>query len=331
MAEAMDIPAVSVVIPVFRTDGAVLAELCGRIEQTLTGLVPRFEIILVDDSGEAAQWETIRALEPGRSVLRGLRLGRNYGQHSALLAGIRAARGAVIVTLDDDLQSSPEDIPKLLIALERRDVDVVYGLPTIRRHGPWRNFGAAAFRVLLGMALGARIARMVSPFRAFRRDLREGFADYRGRDVVIDVLLGWSTNRFATVPVDHRPREHGRSGYSLRKLVDLGITMAVGVSALPLRLSSLAGLILAMAGCALLAYLLILYFVSPRHVPGFTFIASIVIVFSGVQLVCLGIVGEYLARLHFRVLGQPTYVVRERMDVETGAGERVTDDRTIQS
>ncbi|OIQ86179.1 undecaprenyl-phosphate 4-deoxy-4-formamido-L-arabinose transferase [mine drainage metagenome] len=302
--------AVSVVVPVFRSDPEILADLCARVSRVLDGRGGTHEIILVDDSGQTAHWERVRALVRSRPRLRGLRLGRNFGQHNALLAGIRAAKGAVIVTLDDDLQNRPEDIPALLDTLTQRQVDVVYGVPRQRGHGLWRNIGAWGARVLASASLGRGIAKIASPFRAFRRDVRDGFSDFGGADVMIDVLLSWSTSQFAAIPVEHDPRVRGRSGYSLRALLRLAVTMVIGMTSLPLRLSGLLGLAIMVLGCGLLAYVLIRYFGSSVHVAGFTFLASVLLIVSGAQLLSLGFIGEYISRLHLRSMGQPSYTNR---------------------
>lgn len=303
---------VSVVIPVFRTSEAILAELCRRVRDTLLASGHAdCEIILVDDSGEIRQWAAIKSIQSRLPGCRGLRLGRNYGQHNALLAGIRAARGDIVVTMDDDLQNPPEEIPRLLSALSP-EIDVVYGLPATRAHASWRNWGAAALKAILATAMGQKTAAMVSPFRAFRLDLRQGFDGYNGPDVMIDVLLNWSTSRFTAVTVAHHARREGSSGYSLRRLLRLAATLVVGFSALPLRLSSIAGFVMAAFGFVLLVFVVGRYFLSNVHVPGFTFLASLIAIFSGVQMVALGIVGEYLARMHFRSQGRPSYFIRER-------------------
>jgi undecaprenyl-phosphate 4-deoxy-4-formamido-L-arabinose transferase len=160
--------------------------------------------------------------------------------------------------------------------------------------------------------MGAEIAREVSAFRAFRTGLREAFRDYRSPWVSIDVLLTWGTARFAAVPVRHDPRRVGSSNYTLRKLVNHALNMATGFSVAPLRLASLVGFAFTLFGTGVLAYVLGRYLLEGASVPGFPFIASVVAIFSGAQLFALGIIGEYLARMHFRMMGRPTFTVRSR-------------------
>ncbi len=252
----------------------------------------------------------IQELSAKDPVVRGLNLMRNYGQHNALLAGIRAARGEIVVTMDDDLQHPPEEIPTLLAALSSGH-DVVYGTPARLPHSFFRNASSWITKLVLQKAMGAATARKVSAFRAFRTDLRRSFEDYRSPFVSIDVLLTWGTRRFAAVEVEHRSREVGRSHYTLRALVTHALTVATGFSTLPLRLASLVGFSFTVLGLVVLAWVVGRYLTSGGSVPGFPFLASIIAIFSGAQFFALGIIGEYLARMHSRMMERPTYAIAE--------------------
>ena len=245
--------------------------------------------------------------------VHGIRMSRNYGQHNALLCGIRAARYGVIVTLDDDLQNPPEEIAKL-IALLGEDVDVVYGTPENEQHGFLRDQGSRITKLALQSAMGAETARNVSAFRVFRTRIRDAFATYRGPYVSIDVLLTWGTTKFSHVAVLHDPRRVGASNYTFRKLVTHAFNMMTGFSTLPLQIASMIGFVFTLFGFAILAYVLFSYLTNGVAVPGFAFLASIIAIFSGAQLFALGIIGEYLARMHFRTMDRPTYLVREATD-----------------
>lgn len=299
----------SVVVPAYRSAGT-LGELVARLEPVLRAAADRFEVVLVNDGSRDATWTVIEQLRAQHSWLRGIDLIRNYGQHNALLCGIRSAVHDVIVTLDDDLQNPPEEIPKLLAALEP-GVDVVYGAPLIEVHGLWRDLASQVGKIVLKGALGAETARLVGPFRAFRAPIRRAFDDYRGSFVNIDVLLTWGTTRFRAVRVRHDRRGDGESNYNFRRLLTHTLNMLTGFSTLPLQLASVLGLALTAFGLLLLAYVTGRYFIQGAAVPGFAFLASITILFSGAQLATLGIIGEYLARMHVRLLDRPTYVSRE--------------------
>ncbi len=312
----------SIVIPVYNSQ-ASLAPLLERLQTVLPGIFSEFEIILVDDGSQDRSWETILRLRRLYPALRSLRLMRNYGQHNALLCGIRVARYELVVTLDDDLQHPPEEIPLLLEKLNE-GYDVVYGTPQSEQHGLWRDLASRVTKLALQSAMGARTARSVSAFRVFRTQVRDAFAGYQNSFVSIDVLLTWGTTRFASVPVRHEKRVFGESNYTFRKLLRHAMNMVTGFSTLPLQLASLMGFAFAIFGLLVLVYVVGRYLIQGGSVPGFPFLASTIAIFSGVQLFALGIIGEYLARMHFRLMDRPPYVV------DPGPQEQVSEEAVME-
>jgi len=301
----------SVVIPVYRSE-AILPELVRRLDEVLPSLGSEFEVVLVNDSSPDGSWNVICRLQQNVPWLRAINLMRNYGQHNALLCGIRATRFGVIVTMDDDLQHPPEEIPKLLAVLDQ-GYDVVYGRPAQEQHGFLRDLASWTTKLALQNMMGAEIARQVSAFRVFRAEVANAFRHYEGAFVSIDVLLTWGTNRFVATPVRHEPRKQGESGYTLRKLVTHATNMMTGFTTKPLQLASLIGFGFTLFGFGVLCYVVGRYLLQGTPVPGFPFLASIVALFSGAQLFALGIIGEYLARMHFRSMQKPPYVVRAEL------------------
>jgi glycosyltransferase involved in cell wall biosynthesis len=299
---------ISVVIPVYRSE-AILPELVRRLESVLVAIADDFELVLVNDCSPDRSWDVICDLARQYSWIHHINLMRNYGQHNALLCGIRAVRYDVIVTMDDDLQHPPEEIPKLLAVLAE-GCDVAYGTPEQEQHGFGRDVASWLTKIALQNVMGAEIARQVCAFRAFRAQVAKAFAHYEGSFVSIDVLLTWGTNRFASIPVNHKPRQQGVSGYTFRKLITHAVNMMTGFSALPLQFASVVGFVFTLFGIGILFFVLGRYIAYGGSVPGFPFLASIVAVFSGAQLFALGIIGEYLARVHFRSMQKPPYVVR---------------------
>ncbi len=269
----------------------------------------RYELVLVNDGSRDGSWDQINQLAANHEWIRGINLMRNYGQHNALLCGIRAAKYEVIVIMDDDLQHPPEEIPRLLQKLAE-GYDVVYGTPQEGQHGLLRNAAARITKLALQSALGAETAGKVSPYRAFRARVRDAFIDYRSSFVSIDVLLAWGTNRFVAVPVRYDPRKTGSSQYTFRQLVTHALNMMTGFSILPLQLATLVGFAFTLFGMVVLAYVIGRYLIHGVDVRGFTFLASIVIIFSGAQLFALGVFGEYLARMYVRIMERPSYFVR---------------------
>jgi glycosyltransferase involved in cell wall biosynthesis len=313
------LPGLSVVVPVYRSE-AILPELVRRLEPVLVAIAENFELILVNDCSPDRSWDVLCELAGQYSWIRPINLMRNYGQHNALLCGIRAAGYEVIVTMDDDLQHPPEEIPKLLEELAG-GYDVVYGTPAQEQHGLGRDFASWVTKLALQNVMGAEVARKVSAFRVFRTEVARAFAQYQGAFVSIDVLLTWGTNRFSTRAVRHDARKEGASGYTFRKLVTHAVNMMTGFSTVPLQFASLVGFLFTLFGIAVLVYVLGRYLVHGGSVPGFPFLASIIALFSGAQLFALGIMGEYLARMHFRMMERPSYVVREDLPAKSSTTE----------
>jgi glycosyltransferase involved in cell wall biosynthesis len=302
-----------VVIPVYNSE-ASLPELCRRLTEVLSAVGTSDEMIFVNDCSRDCSWEVISQLAVAVPGVRGINLMRNYGQHNALLCGIRAARGDLIVTMDDDLQHQPEEIPRLLARLHE-GYDVIYATPEREQHGLWRAIASRITRLALRSAAGARVARNVSAFRVFRTELRDAFAGYHAPFVSIDVLLTWATSRFGAVKVPFKPRLSGTSSYTFGKLVRHALDMMTGFSTAPLQLASLIGFGCTLLGVAVLVYVVGLYFLE-GSIPGFPFLASIIAIFSGAQLFALGVIGEYLARMHFRTMNRPAYAIRSTAEGE---------------
>lgn len=301
---------VSIVIPVYNSAKSLLP-LTEQLAIDLPAAAQTYEVIFVEDGSRDNSWDIVDELTQRFDWARGIRLMRNYGQHNALLCGIRAAQHDVIVTMDDDLQHPPEEIHKLLEKLAE-GFDVVYGTPQQERHGVMRNLASQGIKLAMQMAMGVEVARSVSAFRAFRTQLRDAFVHYDNPYVIIDVLLTWGTTRFAVVPVRHEIRSLGTSNYNFRKLMAHTLNMLTGFSTLPLRLASYLGFGFTLFGIGILIYVVGRYLVLGYSVQGFPFLASSIAIFSGVQLFALGIIGEYLARIHQRSLSRPTYTVCEK-------------------
>src|SRR5437762_3603198 len=307
MVQSHEQRSISVVTPVYNGEASV-GELCRRLLEVLPPIAAQYEIILVNDGSRDRSWETISELSARSPVLRGVNLMRNYGQHNALLCGIRAAKYDLVVTMDDDLQHPPEEIPRLLARLEE-GFDVVYGAPEAERNGLLRAIASRITRVALRTTVGTDVARNVSAFRIFRTQLREAFASYQSPFVSIDVLLTWATTCFGAIRVPFQQRHSGSSNYTFAKLVRFALDMMTGFSAGPLQLASLIGFGCMLFGIAVFFYVFVRYCLE-GSVPGFPFLASIIAIFSGAQLFALGVIGEYLARMHFRSMKRPAYVVR---------------------
>ncbi len=307
---------VSVVIPCYRSR-ATLRELVVRLHESLPAVAREYEIVLVVDGSPDDTYAIARELEKADERVHAVLLSRNYGQHHASLAGIARARYGVTVLMDDDLQHRPEEIAALVAPLADPLVDVVYGNAVDEEHRWWRNATSRGVKRLVEM-LGVDHARLFSSFVAFRTDLREAFAQASG-PVYVDVLLSWGTNAVIGVPVVMDHRTQGTSGYSFGSLMKLAWDMMTGYTTVPLRAVTWLGFASSGVGVAVLIWVLLTVAFSGSDVPGWASQAAMTAFFSGVVMLSLGIVGEYLGRLHVAAMRRPTYFVR----MQTGQGPTV--------
>lgn len=299
---------ISVVIPVYNAT-ATLETLFERLLAVMQGLDRSWEVIFVDDGSADDSWSMLLELQarwPGEVVA--IQLMRNFGQHNALMCGFRNSRGALVITMDDDLQNPPEEIPKLIAAIEEGDLDLVYGAPESKRHERWRNLGSAVVVGFYRFVFDTSVTP--TPFRIIRRGVLESTFSYALNFTFIDGLIGWNTQKIGEVAVEHVPRSAGGSGYSIRRLLRLAFDLFTNFSLIPLQVVSALGMFVALSGIVVGTYFLFEYFAARIAVPGYASIIVAVLVLGGVQLIALGVIGEYLGRLHMNVNRKPQYVER---------------------
>ncbi len=314
MTPKQELPTISVIIPVYFSE-KTLPRLIPQLDQVMQRISSAYEIILVNDGSQDRSWEIIQELSRSYPAVRGINLMRNYGQHNAVLCGIREAKYELSVTMDDDLQHDPASIPLMLAELNK-GYDMIYGSPKEEQHGIFRDLASVITKITLSTVMNARSARHVSALRIFRTKLRNAFEGYNGPSVSIDVLLSWGTTKISYIEVQHHERTEGNSHYTFKKLVLHALNMITGFTTLPLRISTVIGFILTIFGICILLYVLIRYLIQGGAVPGFTFMTSVISIFSGAQLFTLGIIGEYLARMHFRLMDKPPYTIDCRTNHE---------------
>lgn len=300
---------ISVVIPVYN-GAATIVELVWRLEKSLRGICKDFEVIMVNDGSQDGSWEQIKKLCKQHEWLTGIDLMKNVGQHNALLCGIRSASYDYIVTMDDDLQHPPEEIGKMLAKI-REGYDLVYGIDEGVNHSVIRSIASRILKFSLSVALNEPSLEKMSAFRIFRTRLRESFESYSGEAVCIDALLSWGSKNRCHVPVRIYPRLNGDSNYRMSTLVRQALNTFSVFQAFPLKFMSLVGLLFVALGMALLCFILTNYIIHGSVVPGFAFLGSIIVLFSGVQLLSLCVMGEYVARIHACVTNRPPYSINE--------------------
>ena len=306
-------PEVSIVVPVYRSE-TILPRLIEQIELAMRrpDVDGRFEVILVNDASPDGSWEVIRDLATRYEFVRGICLMRNVGQHNATMAGLNRARGDVVVIMDDDLQHPPQTVLQMVDTL-RSGYDVCYTIYVGRQHsalkklGSWFNDRVASF--LLGKPRGLYL----SSFKALHRRVVREMIRYDGPYVYLDGLILDITRRITSIPIAHQKRLEGEGNYNLRRLVSLWLKMATSFSIMPLRVASAAGALLAVvAGIALIA-VVIEKLRHPETPNGWTSLAVIILFLGGLQLLFLGVIGEYLGRAYLKLNRKPQFAVRERI------------------
>ena len=304
-------PHISVVVPCY-CSGEWLGRLTQNLIDTLEGEGSSFEIVLVNDgSPDAVTWPAIVALAESDSRVVGIDLLRNVGQFAALIAGLEEAAGSVVVTIDDDFQHPPREIPKLLEALRSDpDVDCVIGRYEAKRHSRFRNSGTWLMDRFYRRAYGTPAEVQMSSFRAMRRPVVDGMLTFGTVRPVPGALLLQTTARIVNVPVDHERRVEGSSGYRPLRLISSTAQTILNASTAPLRAISLVGIGLSMVAAVALIYYLILALMGRSPVAGFATLVTLVIFFGGATLFSIGLLGEYVARLVIEAGRPPRYLVR---------------------
>jgi undecaprenyl-phosphate 4-deoxy-4-formamido-L-arabinose transferase len=268
-----------------------------------------FEVVYVDDGSQYASWGVLRELQQGDpSRVISIQLMRNYGQHNALMCGFHYARGEYIVTMDDDLQHPPEELPKLLAAIDGSDLDLVYGTFDHKQHDAARNLASRIVNRFYQLVFQSCVT--VTAFRVLRRQLLDTILSYSLNFTFVDGLLAWNTRRIGQVLVAHHSRAKGRSGYGFGKLMTLALNLVTNFSLLPLQFVSFCGVAAAIVGFVLGLYYLFLQITSNIAVPGYASTIVSILVLGGLQLLGLGIMGEYVGRLHLNVNRKPQFSIR---------------------
>jgi polyisoprenyl-phosphate glycosyltransferase len=301
----------SVVIPVYNS-AEIMPALLARLTKVLGGQDMTYEIVMVEDGSPDDSWRVLSSLQrqdPQHIVA--VQLMRNYGQHNALMCGFRIARGELIVTMDDDLQHPPEEIPKLIDTIVAGELDLVYGQYDKKKHPLLKNAGSLVVNKFFRHVF--RLPVTVTAFRVIRRDLLDAILSYTRPFTFIDGLLAWNTRRVGATLVEHHPRAAGRSGDSLAKMVTLALNLFTNFSLLPLQLVSACGLLAAAGGFAGGLYYLVRFAMSGITVPGYASMILATLVLGGTQLLALGVIGEYVGRLHLNVNRKPQYSLRSKL------------------
>lgn len=301
----------SIVVPVYKSQGSLL-ELYERIDSTFEHVDGDYELILVEDCGGDDSWEVMKSLRKRDNRVKIIRLTRNFGQHNALMCGFSFASGDYVVTMDDDLQNPPEEIPKLIDAIRGSDPDVVYGKPAGRKHSWIRNAGSSAYFSLISVIFKRDPGFQMSNFRIIRKHVVEHLLQIPTPNPAVGLLILNITERIGSVTVEHQERLHGKTTYTAAKLISHFLHGILYHSTLPLKGVFLFGMFSVCLAFVLGAYYLTLFLAGRITVPGWMTLVLLVLFFSGIIMFSLGITGEYLLRITQEVYHIPQYLVRDK-------------------
>lgn len=286
---------ISVVIPVYNS-GKIFSDLVSEILKVFKeNQIHDFELILVDDGSTDDSWEKIKKISKMNTVIKGYKLIKNFGQQFATLKGVQKSKGDIIITLDDDFQHPPQEIPKLIKALNN-DVDVIYGVPILEKRSFLRNLSSLSIKFFIKHILKVKHGSFINSFRLFRKKLINNY-DVNSSNIDLDALLFFSTDKFSYIKVGNNERLIDDTYYDFARLFYYAINMLVGFSVKPLRFVFILSGIFLIFGFGIMFFIIFDYFITDNIVAGFTFISSLLIIFSGVQILLIGIIGEYVARI----------------------------------
>ncbi len=302
---------VSFVIPCYRSE-ATLPLVVKEVEETMERIGKyEFDLVLINDCSPDSTAEVIKKLCEEKPYVHGLSFSRNFGQHAALMAGFRAADGDIVVCLDDDGQTPADETDKLLEKIEE-GYDVVYAKYEHKQHSGFRNFGSRVNDLMTRVMLGKPKDLFISSFFAVRRFIVEDMIRYEYTYPYVIGLVLRSTKNIINVPVNHRERLVGTSGYTLGKLLGLWFNGFTAFSIKPLRIASIIGVVSAISGFLYGVFTVIKKFVIPDIPVGFSALMSVVVFFFGIILLILGLIGEYVGRIYISMNNAPQYIIKDR-------------------
>ena len=306
---------VSFVIPCYRSEHTlphVIAEIKEKMKQ-----LPQYEydIFLVNDCSPDNTWGTIQKLCEEHENIKGIGFAKNFGQHAALMAGIRYSDGDYVVCLDDDGQTPADEVDKLLNKLEE-GFDAVYASYDHKQHSTFRNLGSKVNELMLRMMLNKPADLYISSYFAVKRFVVEDMVRYENSYPYVIGLVLRATRNITNVAVNHREREEGASGYTLRKLLSLWFNGFTAFSVKPLRIATTLGGGSAVIGFLYGVFTIIKRLVNPDVPMGFSALMSAIVFFGGMMMLMLGLIGEYIGRIYISLNNSPQYVIREKRNLE---------------
>ncbi len=297
----------SVVVPVYNSEKTLL-ELYNRLEVVFKTLEFTFEIVFVEDCGSDNSWQIIELLQNKYSNVIGIKLARNYGQHNAIMCGFNHAKGEFIITIDDDLQTPPEEIPKLIAKQKNENRDLVYAVYDEKKHNGFRNIGSYVIKSVFKIVFNAKPDG--SSYRLIRKSLIDKVIMHKQNFVFIDGILHWHTNNIGYQITEHHNRKFGKSNYNIYKLLTLATNLFFNFTVIPLRIITVVGILV-----SVISFLLGAYFGIKKifyDIPiGYTSIITVILFSTSLIMISIGVIGEYLSRIYMLQNNKPQYSIEK--------------------
>jgi glycosyltransferase involved in cell wall biosynthesis len=300
----------SVVIPVYNSQNTIRS-VCEALEALFRERQARYEIVLVDDGSKDQSWPELKTIRAANEQVKIIRLAKNFGQQNALLCGFAHARGDFVITMDDDLQHPPQELPKLMAAMEP-DVDVVIGALAQKQDSHVKKLGSRMVRYLNRKIFGIPPEMKLSSFRILRGPIVRQMTRINTPYPYIAGMIFSLTDRVTNAIVDHQPRAYGRSNYSFRKLISLAFNLVINYSSIPLRLLCFFGMMVSLAAFLIGAFFLVKKLVVGSAIQGWTSMIVLLSFFNGILLAVLSVMGEYLVRILGEISNRPSFMIREK-------------------
>ena len=300
-------PALSIVIPVFNSEDCLRA-LASRLQEALSPVAGAYEVLLVDDCSEDSSWIVVDELCREVDAFRGFRFRRNFGQDNAIMAGLANASGDIVVIMDDDLQHDPEDI-KLLVENMDDNYDVCYGYFLTKKQTKIKNLGSWLNNLIANIVLRKPRILYLSPFKAIRRDIAKEVIKYQGPYPYVDGLILGVTSKVTQVALEHQFRYSGKGNYNIRASLRVWLRVLTSFSVAPLRLATVLGFVVSGIGFVFMAIYLVQWRLGIRGPAGWLTVTVAVLVLGGVQLMSLGLIGEYIGRIFMSQNQTMQYIV----------------------
>ena len=306
----IELPEYSVVVPVYNSE-ASLDELCSRIHEVFVKLKENYEIVLVDDSSTDNSWRVMKTLRKKNSNIKIIQLMKNFGQHNALICGLHHVSGRYVITMDDDLQNPPEEIPILTHEI-KKGYDLVIGALDAKHDRLFKKVGSFLIRYLNTTIFNKPKDIKLSSFRIMTRALTDEIMVLKTPYPYIAGMLLSLTSNIANVTVKHEKRKYGRSTYGLNKLIKLAFNLIINYTSIPLRLLALLGVLISMFSFFMGLYFIMKKLLIQDVIPGWTSVIVLLSFFNGISLIMLSIMGEYLARIISEVSNKQQFVIRKK-------------------